>query len=58
LAPFPLTRQGEWRLLDGDKIAALLASFVGEELRQAMPPLEAGEGIAQMAVVKRPVDDC
>lgn len=26
---------GEWRLLDGDKIAALLAAFVGTELKAA-----------------------
>jgi phosphoacetylglucosamine mutase len=35
------TQQGEWRLLDGDKIAALCASFVGEELKAlelASPP--------------------
>jgi hypothetical protein len=26
---------GEWRLLDGDKIATLLAAFVGSELQLA-----------------------
>jgi phosphoacetylglucosamine mutase len=30
--------QGQWHLLDGDKVATLLADFVGEERRHALGP--------------------